>query len=306
MQDMMRQMQEMQAQLAAYHQHNAHPSSPKAHRAPTPMARQPAVAQHPDPGVEELNNMKFDCRAVITEWQENGTVAYGTAQTIGHAQRSKIAKHVESRHPTIPSRLIRAYITNRLSHLKNKGEGPGRWKYKNNAEFPDGYFVRHNEPADKYRLNIRSEWPTVEETEAVIAFVMACANGIIPTEGPAHDAFYDVQGATVPDNLGQEKKVVVKTEGNPKVAPKVVPASTGPIHCSLNVTGLRVPDGYAEVYISFVVEGEGKDMHPVERLMALHEEGIDAVLECVNNKVMSKEVLEHLPSSLRESKAVCW
>ncbi|KAK3285890.1 hypothetical protein CYMTET_6522 [Cymbomonas tetramitiformis] len=57
---MMRPMVEMQAQLAAYQQHNAHPrpSSPTGHRTPTPM-----MAQHPDLGVEELNNMKFDCRA---------------------------------------------------------------------------------------------------------------------------------------------------------------------------------------------------------------------------------------------------
>eukprot|EP00854_Cymbomonas_tetramitiformis_P028790 gene28790-35746_t len=66
--------------------------------------------------------MKFDCGAIIAQWQESGKTRHDTAQTMKHATYSMVAMHVEQQHLKIPGRLIRAYITERVSYRKNKGE----------------------------------------------------------------------------------------------------------------------------------------------------------------------------------------
>jgi|SaaInl59LU_5_DNA_1037362.scaffolds.fasta_scaffold05761_3 hypothetical protein len=162
-----------------------------------------------DPGGQVMNGMKDDARDVIDEWHQKGWLPRGTVKVIGPVLHTKVSKHIQSRNPQVPLRLVKTYVTNRLSYIKNNVDGPGRWKYKKTVDHPDGFYVRYSGPAAGYRIFGARDWPTTEETEACLAVARGIADGKPLTEGVHFDLFTAI-GAKAPDLAETKPKVKVK------------------------------------------------------------------------------------------------
>ncbi|KAK3238012.1 hypothetical protein CYMTET_51949 [Cymbomonas tetramitiformis] len=214
MQQMFQQMQSMQQQMLLF-----------AGAAGAGGAAQPAEAAQAantarlvvDPGAQVLNDMKEDAREVIDDWQEKGLIPHGTVAVIGAAKHTKIAKHIQSRHPQVPLRMVKTYVTNRLSYLKNNSEGPGRWKWKVTQDFPDGFHIRYKGPAAGYKVYGHRDAPDPEETEACLQVALAIAAGKPLTEGK-HFEIFTALGAKAPE--APEKKPEVKVEAPQQTVPE--------------------------------------------------------------------------------------
>ncbi|KAK3260863.1 hypothetical protein CYMTET_30202 [Cymbomonas tetramitiformis] len=85
---------------------------------PDAVAREPGVDA--DPGTSVVNGMKDDAREVIDEWHLKGLIPRGTVNVIGPVAHNKVARHIQSRHPQVPLRVVKTYVTNRLSYLKKQ------------------------------------------------------------------------------------------------------------------------------------------------------------------------------------------
>jgi len=183
---MMQQMQQMQQQMMLL----AAATGGKAGVAqPAGAGEAELRAAEADPGNQVLNGMKEDAREIIEEWQKKGYIPRGTVCVIGPVFHTKVSKHIQSRHPQVPLRLVKQYVTNRLSYLKNNVEGPGRWKFKITVDYPKGFYIRYNGPAAGYRIFGKKDWPTVEETEACLAVATGIAEGKPLTEGSDFELF---------------------------------------------------------------------------------------------------------------------
>eukprot|EP00854_Cymbomonas_tetramitiformis_P024839 gene24839-30265_t len=72
---------------------------------------------------------------------------------------------------------------------------------------------------------------------------------------------------------------------------------------SINVTGLKLPDGVVELYVLWVIDCPTEVMHPVERLLTHHEAAVEVLLQA--NTTPASE-LEHSMASIMEAKNVAW
>eukprot|EP00854_Cymbomonas_tetramitiformis_P004225 gene4225-5204_t len=49
----------------------------------------------------------------------------------------------EAKASEVPLRMVKTYVTDRLSYLKNNNkDGPDRWKWKQTTDYPDGFYIR--------------------------------------------------------------------------------------------------------------------------------------------------------------------
>ncbi|KAK3262107.1 hypothetical protein CYMTET_29025 [Cymbomonas tetramitiformis] len=104
----MQQMQQQLMMLAA-----ATNGAAGAVRQPAVVAPEPGVTDA-DPGSSVVNGMKDEAREIIDEWHLKGLLPRGTVNVIGPVAHNKVAKHIQSRHPQVPLRLVKIYVTNRV------------------------------------------------------------------------------------------------------------------------------------------------------------------------------------------------
>ncbi|KAK3281820.1 hypothetical protein CYMTET_10416 [Cymbomonas tetramitiformis] len=229
MQQMMQQMQSMQQQMLMF-----------AGAAGAGGAAKPAEAAQAanterlvlDPGAQVLNDMKEDAREIIDDWHGTGKLPPGTVAVIGVAVHNKISKHIQSRHPQVPLRMVKTYVTNRLSYLKNNSDGPGRWKFKVTQDFPDGFHIRYKGPAAGYKVYGHRDMPTPEETDACLQVALAVAAGNPLTEGK-HFEIFKALGAQAPEAPEKKPKVEAPqqtvSEGSAPQADEHSPNLEGPL-----------------------------------------------------------------------------
>ncbi|KAK3234262.1 hypothetical protein CYMTET_55481 [Cymbomonas tetramitiformis] len=121
--------------------------------------------------------MKADARDTIyrtEEWRHSeGKLPPGKAMPICMVAHQRLSVHIQSRHP----------------HACQ-----GRWKWKATVDFPDGFFIRYNGPAAEYKIYGRKEWPTPEETAAILEHAERTKAGTPLVEGETFELFKKAVG----------------------------------------------------------------------------------------------------------------
>ncbi|KAK3287564.1 hypothetical protein CYMTET_4933 [Cymbomonas tetramitiformis] len=182
---MMQQIQQQMMMLAA-----ANNGAAEAMRQPAVVAPEPGVDA--DPWTSVVNGMKDDAREIIDEWRLKGLLPRGTVNVIGQVAYNKVAKHIQSRHPQVPLRVVKTYVTNRLSYFEKTTwmvpvAGNTRPPLNSRTSFTSGTTVQR--PGIGYRVYGDRDWPTNEETQACLAVAKAIADSKPLTEGAHFEIF---------------------------------------------------------------------------------------------------------------------
>eukprot|EP00854_Cymbomonas_tetramitiformis_P015745 gene15745-18670_t len=178
---MMQQIQQQMMMLAA-----ANNGAAEAMRQPAVVAPEPGVDA--DPWTSVVNGMKDDAREIIDEWRLKGLLPRGTVNVIGQVAYNKVAKHIQSRHPQVPLRVVKTYVTNRLSYFEKTTwmvpvAGNTRPPLNSRTSFTSGDVVDIFATAQADVGRIGDDYATGKATKSGISN-LAIARAIVAVFGP--------------------------------------------------------------------------------------------------------------------------